>query len=169
MRVYKDIISGDEMVSDSYPNVLLFEDACLEVKSRLISKNANDDYGIGSNDEEGDGTVDDNSVNVIDIVDSFNLQEITLSKAEWTAYIKTYLPKIKKHLESTGRADRIPVFQKGATALFKHLLEKFDEVQIFAGKGFDVEAGYAYCYYKEQTDAGPTFFYFHDGLREEKF
>lgn len=47
MRVYKDIISGDEMVSDSYPNTLVFEDAALEVKSRLISKKANDDFGIG--------------------------------------------------------------------------------------------------------------------------
>jgi hypothetical protein len=47
MRVFKDIISGDEMVSDSYPNVLVFEDAALEVKSRLVSKKANEDYGIG--------------------------------------------------------------------------------------------------------------------------
>ena len=46
MRVFKDVISGDEMVSDSYPNNLIFEDACLEVKSRLISKKANEDFGI---------------------------------------------------------------------------------------------------------------------------
>jgi len=32
-----------------------------------------------------------------------------------------------------------------------------------------MEAGYAYCYYKEQTDAGPTFFFFLDGLKEEKY
>ena len=47
MKVWMDIISGDEMVSDSYPQSLIFEDAALEVKSRLVSKNANDDYGIG--------------------------------------------------------------------------------------------------------------------------
>ena len=40
-----DIISGDEMVSDSYPYVLTFDDACLEVKSRLVTKNA-EDFGI---------------------------------------------------------------------------------------------------------------------------
>lgn len=40
---------------------------------------------------------------------------------------------------------------------------------MFAGKGFDVDAGFAYCYYKEQTDAGPTFFFFVDGMKEEKF
>lgn len=49
MKVWKDIISGDEMVSDSYPHELTFEDACLQVKSRLISKKANEDFGIGAN------------------------------------------------------------------------------------------------------------------------
>ena len=39
-------------------------------------------------DEEGDGTGDDGSVNVIDIVDSFRLKEIELDKKAWTAYIK---------------------------------------------------------------------------------
>jgi hypothetical protein len=42
-------------------------------------------------------------------------------------------------------------------------------VQIFVGENYDMEAGYAYAYYKEQTDAGPTFFFFLDGLKEEKY
>ena len=46
MKVWMDIISGDEMVSDSYPYSLSFEDAALEVKSRLITKNANENFGI---------------------------------------------------------------------------------------------------------------------------
>jgi len=47
MKVWKDILSGDEMVSDSYAYTSTFEDACLEVKSRLITKNKNEDFGIG--------------------------------------------------------------------------------------------------------------------------
>ena len=49
MKVWKDILSGDEMVSDSYPHELIFEDACLEVKSRLLTKKANEDFGIAGN------------------------------------------------------------------------------------------------------------------------
>jgi hypothetical protein len=45
MKVYKDIITGDEMVSDSYPQQVLYEDAILEVKSRLVTKGA-EDFGI---------------------------------------------------------------------------------------------------------------------------
>ena len=51
----------------------------------------------------------------------------------------------------------------------KHIVEKFDEVQIFSGESYNMDAGLAYCYYKEQTDEGPTFFFFADGMREEKF
>ena len=34
MRVWIDLFSGDEMVSDSYPQKMLFDDACLEVKAK---------------------------------------------------------------------------------------------------------------------------------------
>jgi Translationally controlled tumour protein len=47
MRVFKDIISGDEMVSDSYPQTTKYEDAVLEVKSRLTTK-GQEDFGISS-------------------------------------------------------------------------------------------------------------------------
>ena len=46
MKVWKDILSGDEMVSDSYPQTLVFQDAGLEVRSRLLTKKANEDFGI---------------------------------------------------------------------------------------------------------------------------
>ena len=50
MKVWLDIFSGDEMVSDSYPFTESFDGACLEVKSKLLTKNANDDFGIGGED-----------------------------------------------------------------------------------------------------------------------
>lgn len=48
MRVWIDLISGDEMVSDSYKMTKIFDDACLEVKAKFID--INDDVGIPSND-----------------------------------------------------------------------------------------------------------------------
>jgi len=46
MRVWKDILSGDEMISDSYPHEFIHENAVMKVKSRLIAKKANEDFGI---------------------------------------------------------------------------------------------------------------------------
>ena len=83
--------------------------------------------------------------------------------------IVEYVKKVKAKLEEQGKTERVAAFQKGATALVKHILEKFDEIQIFAGESYDMEAGMAYCYYKEQTDPGPTFFFFLDGMKEEKY
>ena len=84
-------------------------------------------------------------------------------------YVIEYVKKVKGKLEEEGKADRIAVFQKGATQLVKFILEKFDEMQMFTGEGQDFDAGFAYCYYKEQTDDGPTFIFFADGMRDEKY
>ncbi len=49
MKVWKDIMSGDEMTSDSYPHEVTFDGACLEVKSKLLTKKKNEDFGIAGN------------------------------------------------------------------------------------------------------------------------
>lgn len=85
------------------------------------------------------------------------------------AYIKGYLKAVKEKLEAAGKADRVAAFQKGATNLVKELVSKWDEVQVFTGESGDWEAGLAYAYMKDQADAGPTFFYFLDGLKQEKY
>lgn len=38
MIVYKDIFSGDEMVSDSYKMKLVMNDACMEFEAKFVTK-----------------------------------------------------------------------------------------------------------------------------------
>ena len=80
-----------------------------------------------------------------------------------------YLKSLKARLEADGKTERVAPFMKGATQLVKHIIEKYDEVQIFTGETSNWEAGFGYCYQKDQEDAGPTFFFFNDGLKEEKY
>jgi hypothetical protein len=171
MRVWKDLISGDEMVSDSFDYTQTNEDTCLEVKAKFVTKKANEDCGIAANTEEGEeeAQADDNTVTVIDVVDAMRLQEITLDKKAFMAYIKGYLKAIKEKLEASDKTDRVATFQKGATALVKELVGKWDEVQCFTGESGNWDGGLAYCYMKDQADAGPTFFFFLDGLKQEKY
>ena len=105
----------------------------------------------------------------MDIVDAMRLNEISLDKKGFMSYVKGYLKAVKEQLEAKGKADRVAGFQKGATELVKYLVSKWDEVQIFTGEGQNWDAGFAYCLMKEQTDEGPTFYYFNDGLRQEKY
>ena len=172
MRVWKDIISGDEMITDAFTITTLFDDAALEAKARFVSKKENDDCGIAANTEEGEEEAaagDDKTITVIDIVDALRLQEITLDKKGFMAYIKGYLKAIKEKLEASGKGARTEAFQKGATSLVKELVGKWDEVQVFTGESGNWEAGFAFCYMKEQTDDGPTFYFFNDGLKQEKY
>lgn len=165
MKVFKDIISGDELCSDSYPHFLCMEDACLEVKGRYVKKGG-DQIAIASDDiiEE-----DDNAPTVVDIVDSFQLNEIQMTKKDFMAYVKGFLKSVTEKLEATGKADRVPGFKKGATELVKLIVAKFDEFQIYTGQSYNMEGALAFSYQKEQEDSGPTFLYFKDVLKEEKF
>jgi hypothetical protein len=75
MRVWKDIISGDEMASDSYPYEETFDGTCLEVKAKFVSKKENEDFGLKANTEEGEdeSQPDDKTITVIDVVDALRL------------------------------------------------------------------------------------------------
>jgi hypothetical protein len=163
----------------------VFDGAGLEVKSKFVIKKENEDCGIAANEDapEGDegsdpsaagkssggAPADDKTITVIDVVDALRLKEITLDKKSFMAYIKGYLKTIKEKLEESGKGARIEGFQKGATALVKELVSKWDEVQVFTGESENWDGGLAYCYMKDQADEGPTFYFFNDGLKQERF
>lgn len=165
MKVFKDVISGDELCSDSYPHKLTCNDACLEVKARYTKKGA-DQIMIASDDVIED---DEEGETVVDIVDAFKLNEINLSKKDFVAYVKGFLGTVTKNLEANGKAERVPEFKKGATELTKVIMARFDEFQIFTGPSYNMEGALAFAYQKEQEDDGPTFLYFIDSMKEEKF
>ena len=74
----------------------------------------------------------------------FELSEVTMTKAEFMAYMKTFLPKVKKTLAEADKKPRIPEFQKGATEAVKFLVTNFKDVKIFSGKSKNMEAALAY-------------------------
>eukprot|EP00826_Nyctotherus_ovalis_P056399 TRINITY_DN75_c0_g1_i4.p1 TRINITY_DN75_c0_g1~~TRINITY_DN75_c0_g1_i4.p1 ORF type:complete len:215 (-),score=62.11 TRINITY_DN75_c0_g1_i4:5-649(-) len=135
VKVYIDVITGDEMVSDGYPNKEIFNGAGLEVQARFITK-GQDDGGIamnlGEDEEKGaDAGGMPEGETVIDIVDRFDLKETKYDKKSFQAYVKVYLNKIKKYLQDKGKAERVPEFQKGVLEMVKMILKNFDDFQFF--------------------------------------
>ena len=104
---------------------------------------------------------------VINIVDAHDLNETQLSKKDFMSMIKAYLKRVVGHLKENGKEDRVKDFQKGATEMIKHLVGKFDELQIFTGKSYDTEAGLCFSY-TEDGAVEPIFMYFTDGMKEIK-
>ena len=78
--------------------------------------------------------------------------EVTLKKKDVMLWAKAYLKAVEEKMKEQGKDERIPEFKKGATALFKFILGKFDEFQIFSGKnGFSIDPVSALCFaYQEE-------------------
>ena len=171
MKVYYDIISGDEMISDSYKITPVFDGVGAEVPSRLVNKDtAEVDIGRGNQFGGGgeDEAVEDKAEKVNDIVDAFRYTETSYGKADYTTYIKGYMKRIKTELEKSN-PDRVAGFMAGAKEMVTWILKNFDEFQFFMGEKCDTEGSLALAYYKNPEDAAPTFVYFMDGLKGKVF
>ena len=82
--------------------------------------------------------------------------------------VKPYLKKVVEKLKEKGKEERVKGFQTGATEMIKFIVSKFDEMQFFTGQGYDAEAGLAFAYTMD-GEIDPTFMFFNDGMREQKF
>eukprot|EP00274_Cyanoptyche_gloeocystis_P002585 CAMPEP_0196654704 /NCGR_PEP_ID=MMETSP1086-20130531/4426_1 /TAXON_ID=77921 /ORGANISM="Cyanoptyche gloeocystis , Strain SAG4.97" /LENGTH=170 /DNA_ID=CAMNT_0041986613 /DNA_START=85 /DNA_END=597 /DNA_ORIENTATION=- len=169
MIIYKDVFTGDEMISDSFKLKETEEGVVWEVEGKSISIGVGD-INIGANasaegDPEDEGVADE-AQKAIDIVYSFRLQETQFDKKSFTLWLKGYMKKVKEYLEKNN-ASRVEPFQKGAQAYAKKLLGMYDNLQFFLGEQMEPEAGIAMAYYAEGA-SNPTFIFFKDGLKEYK-
>ena len=167
MKVFMDYISGDEFLSDSFPHEFTMENACIEAKAKYVTKGS-DNIAISPEDE--DEMDDEGGETVVDIQDKMGLVEVQgFTKANFMTWAKGYLTKTTAKLNELGKEDRVPGFKKGATQLVKLIAGNFAEMQLFVGSKEDYDGAMCFAYQKNQEDEGPTFLFFADGLREQKF
>ena len=173
MKVFYDVLSNDELFSDSYKPTPVFDGTGYEIVSRLVTKGVGEiDIGRGNQfggQDEDDAGVEDTTEKVNDIIEGFKYTETTFGKADYTTYIKSYLKKIKTHLEEKN-PERVEAFMKGAKDMVAWILKNFDEFQFFLGESNEMEnAMIVLAYYKNGEDPAPTFVYFADGVRGQTF
>ena len=171
MKVYFDVFSNDEMISDSYPFTLEYNDAIMIVPSRMIVKGG-ENVDIGRGNEFGGGdedeALDPNVERVNEIVNGFSLQETSFTKKEFVQLIKAYLQKLRKHI-TENNPERVQGFMEGASAFVKWAVSTFDEFKFYTGSNYDITAMIVLSYYKIPEDEAPHFLFMKDGLREEKY
>ncbi|KAG6432129.1 hypothetical protein SASPL_103703 [Salvia splendens] len=167
MLVYQDLLTGDELLSDSFTYKEI-ENGCLwEVEGKWVVTGAVDvDIGAnpsaeGAGEDEG---VDDQAVKVVDIVDTFRLQEQPpFDKKQFIGYIKKYIKTLTPKLD----AEKQEEFKKSIEGATKYLVSKLKDLQFFVGESMHDDSSLVFAYYKEgATD--PTFLYFAHGLKEIK-
>ncbi|XP_027114704.1 translationally-controlled tumor protein homolog [Coffea arabica] len=167
MLVYQDLLSGDELLSDSFPYKEIENGMLWEVEGKWVVQGAVE-VNIGANPSaeggEEDEGVDDQAVKVVDIVDTFRLQEQPpFDKKQFVAYIKKYIKNLSPKLEP----EKLDAFKKNIEGATKYLLSKLSDLQFFVGESMHDEGSIVFAYYKEgATD--PTFLYLAPGLKEVK-
>ena len=164
MKIYKDLFNEDELCSDVYP-VEMVDGCMLKVTGKRVTKVEGGDYGIGGDEDDG-GIADAEAVSVINVVDAHGLTETNFDKKSFMVYIKTYMKRLLGSLKKDN-PERAQKFQGEAQAFVKKVLGRFNEYQFFYGPAMDVEAMIVLCDYAEDG-LTPRFYFWHDGLIEEK-
>ena len=172
MRIYQDIFSNAEIISDSFPMVEIYDGVGYEVRSNMIVKN-NDEVDVGCGNafdnpdkegEEGASNAPPEKVN--NIIDTFHYDEGSIDKKGYVAYIKEYMKKVLGHLEKAN-AGRIEGFKSGAKDMVKWIMDNFDEFTVWTAE-YDYENMLVLSYFKKKEDEAPYFIYFKDGLKSYK-
>ncbi|KAF5752201.1 translationally controlled tumor protein [Tripterygium wilfordii] len=167
MLVYQDLNTGDELLSDSFPYKEIENGILWEVEGKWVVQGAVDvDIGANPSAEGGDEDegVDDQAVKVVDIVDTFRLQEQpAFDKKQFVTYMKRFIKALTPKLDAEDQEK----FKKNIESATKFLLSKLSDLQFFVGESMHDDATLVFAYYKEgATD--PTFLYFAHSLKEVK-
>ncbi|KAK9292707.1 hypothetical protein L1049_020686 [Liquidambar formosana] len=167
MLVYQDLLTGDELLSDSFPYTEIENGMLWEVEGKWVVQGAVDvDIGANPSAEGGeeDEGVDDQAAKVVDIVDTFRLQEQpSFDKKQFVTFMKRYIKLLTPKLEPEKQV----LFKKHIEGATKFLLSKLSDLQFFVGESMHDDGSIVFAYYKEgATD--PTFLYFAYALKEVK-
>lgn len=171
MIIYKDVISGDEMFSDTY-KMKLIDDFAYELEGKMVTETTTvDDSTFGGNASaegvEDEGADNSTSQSGCNIVLANRLVEVNFDKKGYQVYIKDYMKAIKKRLEETN-PDRVSAFEEGAKKFMKErVLPNFKNWQFFQGEKMDPEGLCALMDFREDG-VTPYMLFFKDGLEEEK-
>lgn len=167
MLIFKDIVSGDELLSDAY-DITTVDDAVYEVDSQMIVVKPGADVDIGANPsaEDADEALEDGAISINNVVYSFRLQETSFDKKSFVTYIKGYMKRVKAELTEKN-PDQIPVFEKGAAAYVKKIVANFKDYEFFTGESMDPDGMVVLLNYREDGTTPYLIFWKH-GLSEDK-
>ncbi|CAH1261875.1 TPT1 [Branchiostoma lanceolatum] len=168
LTIYRDVISGDEMFSDTFKIRLRDDGIFYEVEGRLVTrrKSTFDDHLIMEGADPVDIPDIDSVTSGVDIVLNHNLQETSFTKEQYKEYMNGYFKRIKEHLEKKNPG-RVKVLMKDVQSVYEEILAHLKEWQFFRGESNNEEGMVALLNFDRDDDT-PYMLFFKDGLEEEK-
>ena len=163
--LYKCKLCNAEMISSAFELNTIYGGHVLSVKSTNGTKAALK-FDFGDADDVCD---EDEQIN--DIVDCFNYNPLTLTKAQFQTMIKGYMKSILEIIKKEKPDDEEyqKSFQKNCMDLIKKVLSDFGEYEFYMNSDNVSNGAFVFGYWENpETDKGPTFFYFVYALKQEK-
>ncbi|KFY78221.1 hypothetical protein V499_02569 [Pseudogymnoascus sp. VKM F-103] len=150
MIIFKDIISGDEMISDSFDpkevDGVVYEVDCAMITLGAVEVNT----GANASAEEAEEGVEDGAVQVNNVVNSFRLQSTQFDKKTYLSHLKGYMKTVKTKLKEKGAAEEeITAFEKGAATYAKKIVGNFKDYDFYVGESMDPDGMVALMNYRE--------------------
>lgn len=172
MIIFKDLITGDEMFTDSSKYKII--DECLyEVECRLVSRKHGDVHIDGANPsaEDGDEGTEEVVESGLDLVLNQRLIETGFTKGDFKAYLKTYTKTLQEKWKEVDMTDsQIAEAKTKFTEAVKKVLPKIGDLQFFMGESSNPDGLIAFLEYRDNGQGGetPIMIFFKHGLEEEK-
>ena len=149
MIIYRDIISNDEVLSDSFKPETV-DDVVYKVKTAKILDDDDPDAG-----------------EFINLVKIHDLREVQYDKKTYGMQVKGYMAKVVAHLQKSAPS-RVDTFKKNAqNFVVSTVMANFGDYQFYSGKEMNPE-GMVILAKWEEGDLSPTFFIWKDGCISEK-
>ncbi|KIW70108.1 hypothetical protein PV04_02414 [Phialophora macrospora] len=148
MIIYRDIVSGDELASDT-SNIIDAGNGLWEIDGKMVTKGAENFALEGANPsaegEDGDDGTDEVKVTVLDLADQFRLQKIEggMSKKSYQSELKKYMKALTEKLKEKGTPEEdIKKFQSEAPAAAKKILGNWENYDIYQGESMSENGMY---------------------------
>jgi hypothetical protein len=150
MIIYKDIITGDEIISDSY-NLKEIDGVAYEADcSKITIGGETFDTGANASAEEQEEGAEDNVETKIDVVHSFRLNETGFDKKGYLTYLKGYMKAVKEALKNKGADEEtIKEFEAGAQKFAKKIIANFKDYEFFTGDSMNPDGMIVLLNYRE--------------------
>eukprot|EP00667_Euglena_gracilis_P027159 EG_transcript_33313 len=166
MKIYKDLATGDELLTDTSPIKELHGGFILEVSTKYIVIKSENDFDIGANAsaEEAEEKLEQAENQMIDLVYAQRLQEASFAKKDYMNHIKSYMKFLKESIKPEDQK----AFETEAQAFVKSMLGKFDELCFYTGESMDSEKGMVLLCLFSEDGMSQKFYFWRPGLKEEK-
>lgn len=175
MRIYKDIITGDELFTDTN-KINLIDDCLYEVFCSHITRKQGEIVLAGANPsaegEDADGGTDETVESGLDLVLNQQLQSTSFDKDSYMTYLKTYAKSLKeKWAELEYSPEQIEEDQKKFMQAVKLIRPKLKEAEFYMGESCNVDGMVAVLEYRDKPDGSgeqAIMLFFKQGVQDEK-